>query len=334
MTIGTRQHLKTWSQCAAFAILSSAVAAPAGAVEGGLGAYFLGTRDTLAGIVPPPGTYASLSYDFLKGDVEGLSVGGIPIVANSDVELNLVRLNITHAFSTQLFGGTPALNLTIPFADPSIAFTAVTGPLTGQSLKDAESGFGDLTLTGMIGWNTGNLHYSTGMSVYAPTGDYSTGTIDVADRSIDVLSVGKNVWSFQPFFAVTWLDPQNGLEFSGAASVLLSERNSATDYQTAPALNLEAAVVQRLPSGLGFGVTGYLYQQLADDSGSGASDTRAALGASSLKANVNGVGPMITYSGVTFFGNETSFKLKYVHEFGAKRRIESDVYTAVISMTF
>ena len=36
-------------------------AAPALAVEGGIGAYFMGTRDTFAGIVPPPGTYLSFT---------------------------------------------------------------------------------------------------------------------------------------------------------------------------------------------------------------------------------------------------------------------------------
>lgn len=326
--------MKSWARCTALALSTVSVADTAGAVEGGLGAYFLGTRDSLAGIVPPPGTYASLSYDNLKGDVQGLSVGGVPIVADTEIKLNLVRLNLTHAFDTQLFGGSPALNLTIPFADPSLAFKAATGPLTGHSLKDTESGFADLTLTGMIGWQKGNLHYSTGMSVYAPTGDYKTGTVDVPDRSIDFLSVGKNVWSFQPFFAVTWLDPKKGLELSGTASVLFSERNSATDYQTAPALNVETAVVQRFPSGMGLGLSGYMYRQLDDDSGSGASNTRDALGASSLKAKVNGVGPIITYSGAKLLGNDLSLKLKYVHEFGAKRRLESNVYTAVVSLTF
>ena len=62
------------------------------AVEGGIGAYFMGTRDTFAGIVPPPGTYLSFTYDNLEGEVDGLSVGGIPIRADTDLELNLLRI--------------------------------------------------------------------------------------------------------------------------------------------------------------------------------------------------------------------------------------------------
>jgi hypothetical protein len=142
------------------------------------------------------------------------------------------------------------------------------------------------------------------------------------------------VWSFQPVFAATWLNPETGLEVSGAASLLFSTYNEATDYQTAPAFQLEAAVVQRLRSGWGFGLTGYTYQQLADDSGDGADLTRRALGADSLRARVSGAGPVIAYSGGKLFGGDLSIKAKYVTEFGAKRRLESDVFTLGISLAY
>ncbi|MEE4188511.1 MAG: transporter, partial [Roseobacter sp.] len=296
--------------------------------------YFLGSRDTLAGIVPPPGTYLSFSYDYLKGDVQGLSLGGLPIRADAEIELNLIRLGFTTAFDTTIWGATPAINVVLPIPDISLDYTAVTAPLAGRSIDDDVFGVGDISVTGLLGWHSGNLHYSTALTVYMPTGSYETASIDVPNREIEALSLSKNVWSFQPAFAATWLNPQTGFEVSGAASLLFSTKNSATDYQTAPALQLEAAVVQRLRSGWGFGVTGYHYQQLDDDSGRGASQTRAALGARSLKARVSGVGPLVTYSGGTLFGADLSVKLKYVNEFEARRRLESDVFTAVVSLAF
>ncbi|WP_170425133.1 SphA family protein [Ruegeria arenilitoris] len=307
---------------------------PAGAVEGGIGAYFLGTRDTFAGFVPEPGTYVSLSFDHLEGSVEGISVGGLPIAADADLELNLWRLSATQVFDAQVFGGTPAVNLTVPFPFADLTFTAIRPPLQGASIDDSVSGFGDLTLTGMVGWHRGNLHYSTGMSVYAPTGNYDTASINFQERTIDALSVGKNVWSFQPYFAATWFVPERGFEASGAISFLLSEKNSATDYQTAPALQLEGAVVQRFRSGWGVGLAGYTYQQLDDDSGRGAELTKLALGASSLRARVSGIGPLVTFQGGTLLGAEASLKLKYTHEFAAKRRLESNVLSAVVSLSF
>ena len=168
---------------------------PAHAVEGGIGAYFLGTRDTLAGIVPPPGDYLSFTYDRLSGSVEGVSIGGLPIAADVDVDLNLVRLGYTHAFDTTLWGGTPAINVNVPILDTSLAYTTVTPPLAGLSISDDESGIGDVSLTGLVGWHRDKLHYSAGVTVYIPSGTYATATVDVPNRSIDALSNSKNVWS-------------------------------------------------------------------------------------------------------------------------------------------
>lgn len=317
-------------------IVSSALLAgeKAVAVEGGVGAYFLGTRDTLSGIVPPPGTYLSFTYDHLSGDVQGLSVGGLPIRADANIDVNLIRLGATQAFEQKIWGGTPAINITVPILDTSLAFTAITGPLDGLEVEDETSGIGDITITGLLGWHSEKLHYSVGLSVYAPAGSYDTATIDLATLSVDALSNGKNVWSFQPTFAATYLNPETGLEISGAGSLLFSTKNDATEYQTAPALQLEGAVVQRLPSGWGFGLTGYAYQQLDDDSGSGADAIKAFLGAESLKARVFGAGPIVVYSGGELFGGDLSFKAKYVKEFGAKRRLESDIVTVGLSLAY
>ncbi len=324
-------------QILAAATLAAALgmtAAPAWAVEGGIGAYFMGTRDTFAGIVPPPGTYLSFTYDYLSGEVDGLSVGGLPIRADTDLSLNLLRIGVTQSFATPLWGGTPAINVTIPVVDPQLTWTAVTPPLAGAAINDTTSGIGDISVTALVGWHRDKLHYSTGLTVYAPTGDYDTATVNVAARTVDALSNGKNVWTVQPFVAATWLDPATGFEASGALSLLASTENSATDYQTAPALQLEGALVQRIPSGWGFGLTGYFYQQLSDDSGSGAEATRAALGAESLQASVAGIGPIVTFSGGQLFGGDVSLKMKYVAEFGAKRRFESDIFTVNLSLAF
>jgi hypothetical protein len=311
------------------------LATPAMAVEGGIGAYFMGTRDTLAGIVPPPGTYLSFSYDYMSGSVEGVSISGTPIRAETEVELNLFRVGITQAFEAQLFGGTPAVNVTLPFPDIGVAFTGVTPPLDGARVEGETFGLGDIAVSGLIGWHKDKLHYSTGLSIYAPTGDYAPAKVDLANRTIDNLAnTSKNVWSFQPFFAATWLNPDTGLELSGAVSFLFSTKNDATDYQTAPAVQLEGAVVQSIKSGWGFGLSAYHYEQTANDSGSGAEQTQEFLGLDSLRARVSGIGPIVTYSGGQLFGGDVSLRAKYVNEFNAKRRFESDIFTLSLSLAF
>lgn len=311
-----------------------ALAAPeAQALEGGTSAYLLGSRDSFAGIVPGAGTYVGLDLITFSGDISGLSLGGLPIEADTKVDVNLIKLSITHVFDTELWGGTPAFNLNIPILDASIGFQAVSGPLTGSDISDDTSGVGDITLTPVLGWHSGMLHYSVGMSFFMPTGSYDTATVDVPGRTIDALSNGKNVWSLQPVLAMTHFNPTTGREFSAATSLLFSEKNDATDYQTAPAFTLEATAMQHLPSGWAFGATGYWYEQLDDDSGSGAANTRAALGTDSLRARAFGLGPIISFSD-EMFGNPVTFKLKYYKEFGVKNRFESDVLWFNATMTF
>jgi hypothetical protein len=263
-----------------------------------------------------------------------LSIGGLPIRADADLDVNLLRLGFTQAFEKTFFGGTPAFNLNIPILDAELNYTTVTPPIEGANIDDTTSGIGDLGVTGFVGWHIGNQHYNAGMTIYLPTGSYNTASINIPDRSIDVLSNGKNVWAFQPTFAATWLNPTTGLEASGAASFLFSTKNSATNYQTAPAFQFEGAVVQRLKSGWGVGLTGYTYQQLSDDSGSGADLTRAVLGVDSLKARVSGIGPIVVFSGGTLFGADVSLKAKYVKETGARKRLESDIFTLNLSLAF
>ena len=67
--------------------------------------------------------------------------------------------------------------------------------------------------------------------------------------------------------------------------------------------------------------------------GAGADAIRFATGQDSLQAEVYGIGPLITYS--TKVGDRSvSMKLKYVHEFSARKRFESDVVTASVNFKF
>ncbi len=301
---------------------------PALAVEGGTGAYLLGSRDTFAGIVPPPGVYVTTDFIYLEGTVNDVSIGGLPVVS-ADISSYLFKLGITQSFESELWGGTPAVNINIPYASAELTFT---GPF-GNGITDSQNGMGDVTVTPMVGWHQGNLHWNAFASIFVPVGQYSATTVDLAAREIDALSIGKDVWSLQPGVAMTWLNPKTGLEFSGSLSVLFSQYHDATEYQNAPQVNLELTAMQHLPSGLALGLTGYVYQQIGDDSGDGAEAIKAALGADSLQASVNGIGPIATYQG-KLWGKATSFEAKYVSEFDATRRFGSDILWLSATMTF
>jgi hypothetical protein len=300
------------------------------AVEGGSGAYLLGSHTFMSGYIPPAGIYWGNDFLYITGSVPQLAIGGVA-VSNADLNVAIYKFNSTVSFDGTVFGATPAINVNIPIAGPNIRFSGVAG--IAGSLEDSEFGLGDITVTPLLGWHTGNWHYSAGLGIYLPVGKYDTASINVPDRSVDILSIGKNKFAFDPNFSLTYLNPSNGIEVSGSVGMTFNLVNSATDYLTAPEFHLEGTIAQHLPGGWIVGATGYFYQQVAEDSGAGAANFKAATGSRSLRASVLGIGPAIQFSTkVDDVGVSLTFR--YLHEFEARRRFESDVVWGTVSLAF
>lgn len=313
------------------AIASAGAGEKAFAVEGGTGAYLLGSRDIVAGIAPPPGFYVSEDIAYVTGGINGLNFGKA-IATDVSVDVIINKLSATYVPAANVLGGRVGVNVALPIVSVKGDFDLVS-PIVGFGLSDSEFGLSDLVVTPMWGYDSGNLHVNVSASLFLPTGKYDNATATLVPLDIDVLSIGKNRFAVDPTVSITYLNPANGIELTGALGVTFSAKNQATDYQTAPELHFEAALAQHLPNGFTLAATGYVYQQLGNDSGSGAENLQATLGADSLEARVFGVGPMIAYS--TKVGDTgVSMKLKYVHEFGAKRRVESDVIFGNLSLAF
>lgn len=301
------------------------------AIEGGTQTYFLGIRDSLAGVVPPAGIYFNNDLVLYSGEVSALVLGGVG-VTDPNLSVTLWRPNVTYVFDATLWGGTPAINLSLPVAHASMTAQGVVGEFTG-AFTDKITGFGDLSVTPMLGWHNGNLHTSASLTFYLPTGKYAPASVDIAGRSASVLNLGKNRFAVDPTFSLTYLDPNNGLEFSGALGVTISDENSATQYQTAPEFHFEGAVLQHLPNGWAIGAAGYAYQQFSEDSGTGAENIKAGLGLSSLKSRAFGLGPVVTYS--TKIGNQpVNFKAKYIKEFDVNNAFKVDKFWFTLGFVF
>ncbi len=72
------------------------------AVEGGVGAYQLGSRGSFAGIVPGAGFYGGIDYIYMQGSVQGLTMGGLPIAADADLSVSFAKLSLTKVFDAPL----------------------------------------------------------------------------------------------------------------------------------------------------------------------------------------------------------------------------------------
>lgn len=238
------------------AVTAALLPAAASAVEGGSGAYLLGSRDTFAGIAPPPGTYFSVDVFHLDGKVPYLAIGGI-VVTEATTSATVAKLNFTHSFTEPLWGGQPYITLTVPVVSGDLGFNSTLGSGLSGGFTNDKTGFGDLVITPSIGYHAGNAHWVYAASIFAPTGYYEKASVNIPARSVDALSFGKNRWAITPTVAYTWFNPKTGFEASAAGGVTISAENTATDYQTAPEAVLEATVMQHLKSGFAFGLTGY-----------------------------------------------------------------------------
>lgn len=302
------------------------------AVEGGTSAYLPGSRDSLAGIAPPPGKYFTVDVFSLDSTAPFLPINGL-VLSEVKSSATVTKLNFTHSFQSSLWSGQPYITLTIPYVSGSLSFAGELKNGLSGGFTDDQSGMGDLTITPALGYHAGNNHWVYAASIFVPTGYYEPAAFDIPARHASVLSFGKNRWAITPTVAYTYLDMKTGLELSASGGITFSQKNDTTDYQTAPEILIEMAALQHLPSGFAFGVTGYVYQQTADDSGSGADAVRNATNAESLQASMQGLGPIITYN--TKIGDTAvSMKLKYVTEVNARRRFESDVISASFNISF
>ena len=269
------------------------------AVEGGFGAYLLGSRDLLAGVVPPPGVYLMNDTIFVSGTATFFR----ETTLNAWVNKTAIRVVPTG----KLFGGNISLALQFPFvaADLEVA---------GRGEIGNTSGLSDITLTPAIGWHAGNFHYLWAAAMLFPTGSYDP---------INPINNGKNTFAVDTAFAATYLDPQRGHELDVAAGVTLSEENDRTHYKNGPEFHIEATLAQRFGNGWALGVTGHAYHQLADDSGAGAERLRSVLGRGDLIGSVYGLGPLISYQ-TKLGGVDVALTAKYVKQFEATNHFEAD----------
>ncbi|TAK49103.1 MAG: transporter [Xanthobacteraceae bacterium] len=282
------------------------------AAENGVGVYLLGIRGPLAGLTPPPGLYFQNDFYYYTGKASPsleLPFNG-KLLAGVSATLPVNAPTLLWSTTVQVLGGNLAFAGTLPIGGPSISADASLSvpPLNAvlsRNLRDSITTVGDPYLQGMIGWHSGNLHWTAGVGVNVPVGDYREGAI---------ANIAFHRWATDVFGAVTYLNMQNGIDLSGAMGITFNGTNPATDYTTGTEFHLELAATQNLPNGLSFGVVSYFYAQLTDDTGSG-----AKLGP--FRGRVAAVGGSLGYM-FKVDGRDIATRLKVYREFDVENRLE------------
>jgi hypothetical protein len=282
------------------------------AAEGGLGFYLLGSKTSLAGFVPPPGTYlADYNYFYTGSTPINFNVGGVDVTGGVDADAYIKLFTGLWTAPEKVLGGNAAFGVSVPIGWKNVSAGAtvdVLGHTLQLNVEDDGAHVGDPVLGATLGWHEGSWHWSIGTLLNVPIGYWEKG---------DVTNIGFNRWAADLMGAVTYLDMATGLELSGAAGFTFNGTNEDTDYKTGTEFHLEAAAMQHLSKTFSVGLQGYFYQQVTGDSGAGAK----FLG--DFKGRVIALGPAMDFS-FALGTTHVSGNLKYFHEFDVENRLEGD----------
>lgn len=297
-------------------------AAPTRAAENGVGMYLLGSRGPMAGFLPPPGFYVQNDFYFYDGDMsagKSFPAGG-RVVSGVKAQARTNLLSGTWVLPQTVLGGNVAFGAILPFGRTNAtAGVDIDAPRFGvdtyRSLRDKAGVFGDPVATASLGWHAGKFHWNVLGMLNVPVGDYREGHL---------ANLAFHRWAGDISGAVTWLDPERGLDLSVAAGFTFNGENPKTDYRTGTEFHVEWAVTQFLSKDFSVGIAGYHYEQLTGDGGRG-----ARLG--SYKGRVTAVGGTVGYN-FTVAKIPVTTRLKVFREFNAKHRMEgtAGIFTVAV----
>jgi len=300
--------------------------------------YLLGSKGSMAGFIPPPGTYVTNLKYLYSGTADGTAavgvalerVGAITVQANVKVDAQAYYDIPTVVWVTprKILGGNLGFSGAFPIGSEQVDVDLnVLRPLAlpppigtilqaGQrfGIEDRMMGFGDPVLSTVIGWHEGNWHWNVGAMLNVPLGAWERGQL---------ANIGLNRWALDATAAVTWLDPQVGFEVSAAVGFSFNSENPDTNYRTGTEFHVEFALMQHFSKEFAFGLAGYHYQQVTGDSGKG-----ARLGA--FKGRVTALGPGLNWN-FQFNQIPVSTTLKWQKEFDVENRLKGDA--ALLTVT-
>ncbi|MGR5063762.1 SphA family protein [Photobacterium sp. DNB22_13_2] len=297
------------------------------AEEGVSGHYRPGSLSSRFNKLPPSHsvkTYVDLSK--YEGNTQGglsIPLAGL-VVTDLDVKSQTSSLNFTWNPGIELKGGWQyAMAISLPYSSVEVsARESNDAGGRGQRQRDKDSGLGDIMFSPlMLAYSISEYWQSEfHFNIYAPTGNFE----------VDKLAnVGKNYWSFSPVAWLQYIEPVTGQEFTVSAGLDWNSKNDDTGYQTGAQMHIDSTVIQYIPLLRGFtgiGLSGYWYQQISADSGSG-----AVLG--DFKAKAVGLGPVLSYQS-KWSGRPVRVEFKWINELEVQNRPEGDLISLKLLAQF
>lgn len=284
-------------------LASSFLPTGAHATENGLTHYPIDVNTVANGILPAPGAglldiytqwYNATSFAGPKGKSE---------IPGFDSSISI--------FSPRILYTLPKSFSLIPSFDSSVT-VGLIAPLLNLNLEMYNQhghtlGIGDLTLETDISFDRPQNGYFSyfGVDTFLPTGSYNQHKL---------ANLGSNYYSFEPQYNFTWF-PNRRLELDETAVFDFNTTNGSTNYHSGADFENDYALhYTAFPNSLpnvNFGVQGYIYKQIQDDTVYGQVYNNGNKGQSF------GIGPQIT---INMFHNRGGIDIKYTHQFAVRNQ--------------
>lgn len=294
------------------------------AEEGGSGHYLPGSMASFMDSVPLTETflvrYNLVNYEGSVGANRAIPIAGQAAI---DADVSSWGHGLTILWRPPLDLGEKwsyALSATIPVMLLDVTAQVAVAPGGPAFNRDDDvSALGDVVLMPlMFNYHVNDdINWNYRLAIYAPTGSYEEG---------ELANTSKNFWTFEPTAAFMYFGKKNGRELSIFLGADFNTENPDTDYKSGTQAHIEFTAAQHFPikGGLGgVGLTGFWYEQITGDSGSGATF-------GDFKARDVGIGPVVSYI-TKVDGHDLLAELKWLHETETKKRLEGDtVFLKVI----
>lgn len=278
-------------------ILSAVNASISHAAEGGSSQYLPGFYgDFGMGITPESGTYLSNFFGYNWAE-------------NQDYESSLLfeLPGIMHVTEQKVLGGTYWFGF-FPYALRN-TFTDKTG---GGRRELEGAGAGDMYgVPVLLSWKWKELSFLAFEGIVMPTGSYSS------DR---LLNSGRNAWTFDQNFAITWSPDDGKYDLSLNFGYMVNTENKSTQYRTGDEIHVDYSAGYYVLPELGIGVTGSYYRQVTPDSGRGINGINPA---DTIEGEYSSIGPVINYT-LKMGERDVTFTAKWLHEYDVNNHIPGD----------
>ncbi len=307
------------------------------ASEGGVSSYTPGTYGDFAMNILPPGFSVRENVMYYEGKLKSYPAAteGIGLLLDLKLDTRINILQAAYATRSKILGGRYLATISIPYvfdAELGVSGYTLLGPF---ELGDDSKGLGDIQVVpfGLL-WDKENFHILLAENIVVPTGDYG------AD---ELVSIGRNYWSYETIIGVTWLHPKRGHEISVSLAYMINMENPETDYKTGDEFHVDYTLAQYFSESFAIGLVGYYYTQTTDDSGAGYDNLQSLFPSpilasspgdlNGVRGEGGGIGPAVMWS-PKIGGRSLNIIFKWMNEYNCSNRTEGIWYNLSAVMIF